>query len=40
MEYLREGPKRKKRKLELEELKAREAGESSVKGAGKVLESI
>jgi hypothetical protein len=38
--YLRGGPRRKRRKLGLEELRARDAGESSVEGAGKVLEGI
>jgi hypothetical protein len=40
MGYLRGGLRRKRRKLGLEELRARDAGESSVEGAGKVLEDI
>jgi hypothetical protein len=38
--YLRGGPRRKRRKLELEELRARNTGESSSGGAGKALESM
>jgi hypothetical protein len=38
--YLRGGPRRKRRKLELEELRARNTRESSLGGAGKALESM
>jgi hypothetical protein len=40
MEYLRGEPRRKRRKLGLKELRAREARESSAEGAEKVLEGI